>query len=125
MTTVRAALGEERVTELRRAGQQMPLGDAVALARSIALNRTPAAPAGATSAVHRLPSAPMAQLTWREQDVLALLCQRLTNPEIAERLFISAKTTEHHVGNILAKLGAANRREAAAIAVRHGLVEHA
>jgi DNA-binding NarL/FixJ family response regulator len=37
-------------------------------------------------------------------------------------LLVSAKTTEHHVTNILGKLGAANRREAAAIAVRHALV---
>ena len=41
---------------------------------------------------------------------------------LAARLFISAKTTEHHVGNILSKLGAVNRRDAAAIAVRHGLI---
>jgi DNA-binding CsgD family transcriptional regulator len=61
-------------------------------------------------------------LTRREEDVLALLCQRLTDPEIAERLFISPKTAGHHVSNILAKLGAANRREAAAIAARRGLI---
>jgi DNA-binding NarL/FixJ family response regulator len=61
-------------------------------------------------------------LTFREQEVLALLCQRLTDPEIAERLFISPKTAGHHVSNILGKLGASNRREAAAIAARHALV---
>jgi DNA-binding CsgD family transcriptional regulator len=53
--------------------------------------------------------------------VLALLCQHLTDAEIAERLFISPRTVEHHVSSILAKLGAANRRDAAAIAARLGL----
>jgi len=45
----------------------------------------------------------------------------LTNPEIAEQLFITTKTASDHVANILAKLGAANRRQAAALAVQHGL----
>jgi predicted ATPase/DNA-binding CsgD family transcriptional regulator len=61
-------------------------------------------------------------LTRREREILALLTQRLTDPEIADALFISAKTAGHHVSNILAKLDAKNRREAAALAVRHGLV---
>ena len=61
-------------------------------------------------------------LTRREQEVLALLCQRLTDPEIAGRLFISPRTASFHVANVLAKLGAANRREAAAIAARNRLV---
>lgn len=65
---------------------------------------------------------PEFDLTRREREILGLLCQRLTNSEIAERLFISTLTARNHVANLLAKLGAANRREAAAIAARHGLV---
>ena len=59
-------------------------------------------------------------LTAREQEVLALVAQGRSNREIAGQLFISAKTVSVHVSNILAKLGAAGRTEAVAIARRRG-----
>lgn len=58
-------------------------------------------------------------LTRREKEVLGLLAEGLSNREIAERLYISPKTAEHHVGRILGKLGLGTRAEAAAWAVRH------
>jgi DNA-binding CsgD family transcriptional regulator/tetratricopeptide (TPR) repeat protein len=62
------------------------------------------------------------QLTPRESEVLALVAQGRTNGEIGRQLFISTKTVSVHVSNLLAKLGAAGRTEAAAIARRRGLL---
>jgi DNA-binding NarL/FixJ family response regulator len=51
-------------------------------------------------------------LTWREQEVLLLLSERLTNREIANRLHLAESTIKDYVGKILSKLYVKNRREA-------------
>jgi DNA-binding CsgD family transcriptional regulator len=61
-------------------------------------------------------------LTPRETEVLRLLVQRLTDPEIAATLFLSPRTVSNHVASIFAKLDVNNRRAAAAVATRRGLV---
>ncbi len=61
-------------------------------------------------------------LTARERDVLALVVEGKSNAEIAEELGVSLSTARFHVSIIIDKLGAANRTQAAALAVRHRLV---
>ena len=71
-----------------------------------------------------MPAAPdvLDDLSQREVEVLRLLAAGQSNREIADALCISLNTVATHVRNILAKTGAANRTEAAAYALRHGLL---
>jgi DNA-binding CsgD family transcriptional regulator len=66
------------------------------------------------------PPGVLAALTPREREVLLLLAEGRSNREIAAALFIAPKTASVHVSNILSKLGASSRTEAAAIAHREG-----
>ena len=62
-------------------------------------------------------------LTWREQEVLFLLSERLTNREIADRLHLAESTVKDYVGKIISKLYVKNRREAVARAEELGLLD--
>jgi DNA-binding CsgD family transcriptional regulator len=73
-----------------------------------------------TAAAPARPTWP-AGLTGREVEVLRLIAAGRSNRAIAETLFISPNTVLRHVSNIFAKIGVANRAEAAAYATRHGL----
>ena len=61
-------------------------------------------------------------LTPRELDVLKLVAQGLSNPDIAQRLFLSEHIIHRHLANILRKLGLSSRAAAAAWGARTGLV---
>lgn len=62
-------------------------------------------------------------LTARENEVLRMIGAGMTNGEIAARLFLSVNTVRNHVQSVLTKLGAHSKLEAAAIAVREGLID--
>jgi DNA-binding CsgD family transcriptional regulator len=87
-----------------------PYADAAAAflrARGVAAARAGRRPGGAAAA-----------LSPRELDVLRLLAEGLSNREIADRLFVTRKTVEHHVARLRSKLGLRSRAEAAAYAAR-------
>jgi DNA-binding NarL/FixJ family response regulator len=69
------------------------------------------------------PARMLVDITAREHDVLRLVVEGLPNKQIAQRLGIGEKTVKTHVSRILAKLGVADRTQAAVLAIREGLVD--
>lgn len=112
-------------------------GDAAAQRAALEiLDRLGAAPAASrlrrqmrAAGVRAVPRGPIeatransAGLTRRQVQVLGLIDEGLSNTEIASRLCISAKTAEHHVSAVMARLEVASRQEAAAAARKRGLL---
>ena len=102
---LRAALGDDDFDAATAEGATLDFDAAVAYARRGRGER-------------KRPSAGWAALTPTELDVVALVTEGLTNPQIAERLFVSRTTVKTHLGHVFAKLGVTTRAELSALAVR-------
>ncbi len=110
---VRAQLGDEAFAREIAAGRRLRLDDLRAIPH----------PQGPVPAQTALPFASGASLTAREIEVLRLLAQDLSNPQIAERLVVSRRTVDAHLRSIYDKLGVKSRDAAIRVARERGLLQ--
>jgi DNA-binding CsgD family transcriptional regulator len=100
---LRKALGDQAFSDLWAGGASLSLDEAVAYARRARGTRD-------------RPATGWASLTPTELDVVGLVAEGLTNPEIGSRLFISRATVKTHLSHVYSKLDVSNRTELAALA---------
>jgi predicted ATPase/DNA-binding CsgD family transcriptional regulator len=110
---LRAVMGEAAFAAAWATGRALPWDEASDEAEAVVAGN-----GGGHSRADRVPGR---LLTPREREVLALVTAGRTDREIADELFVARRTASTHVANLLAKLGVANRAEAAAVAAREGL----
>jgi DNA-binding CsgD family transcriptional regulator len=103
VSRLRAAVGDEAFSDVWTEGANLSLDDAVAYARR-------------TRGARNRPSTGWSSLTPTELDVVRLVAEGLTNPQIGSRLFISRATVKTHLSHVYAKLDVSNRTELAALA---------
>jgi DNA-binding NarL/FixJ family response regulator len=100
------------------------LGEVTAAVRAAAAGEAVISPEMLSRLLPKLTRAagPEPELTRREQEVLDMLGQGLSNAAIAERLTVSVHTVRNHIANLSAKLGAHSKLEVLSIAIRRGLL---
>jgi predicted ATPase/DNA-binding CsgD family transcriptional regulator len=103
---LRAALGDHPFSQAWAEGGRLTLDEAVAYARR-------------SRGARRRPVTGWASLTPTELDVVRLVVDGLSNPEVGSRLFMSRGTVKTHLSRVYAKLGVANRTELATLATPH------
>jgi DNA-binding NarL/FixJ family response regulator len=104
--SAQSVLGGERFEDLRSKGRQLNVDELFAVCEDIE-------PSGIGTETG---------LTSRELEVLHLVAAGATDREIAEALFVSVRTINSHIGNIISKFGVSNRRAAAAFACERGWI---
>jgi NarL family two-component system response regulator LiaR len=119
---VQQALQAGAISYLLKNVSANELADAIRAAHS---GRSTLAPEAAQALIQSAAQEPARghDLTSREREVLALMVEGLTNPQIAERLVVSRSTAKAHVSNVLSKLGVANRAEAIALALQQKIIQ--
>jgi DNA-binding NarL/FixJ family response regulator len=105
--------------------KQVRGSDFVQTVRRVAAGQSTLDPAMTAAVLERVRSGPprdkeLDGLTEREQEILDLIGEGLTNRQIADRMFLAEKTVKNYVSSLLAKLGLASRTQAAIFATRHG-----
>jgi DNA-binding NarL/FixJ family response regulator len=111
---------EDIAVAIRAVARGQATFDPAVSARLVAaLPTDPGAPTGARSE----PDPRLAELTRREQEVLRLIGDGLTNAEIADQLFVSTATVKTHINNLFAKVQVRDRAQAVAYAYRTGLAD--
>jgi NarL family two-component system response regulator LiaR len=118
---VQNALKAGAISYLLKSVTADQLADAIRAAHAGRATLSPEATEALIKAATRPPD-PEYDLTPRELEVLSLMAQGLTNPEIADELVISRSTVKFHVSSILSKLAVGSRTEAVAVAMQQDLV---
>ena len=123
LTTFEGDVEMQRALEAGARGyllKTMPPGELIEAIRQVHAGKKRIPPAVAAQLAEHLSDE---SLTAREIEVLRHIAEGNRNKDIAERLFISEETVKVHVKHVMDKLGASDRTEAVAIAIRRGIIQ--